>query len=53
MPDESPRGRARADIARLARQTQTILESAGEGIDGHDSQGAATLVNPTAARMPG
>lgn len=53
MPDESPLDQMRAEIARLERHTQTILESAGEGIYGLDSRGAATFVNPAAARMLG
>ncbi|MEM7202209.1 MAG: sigma 54-interacting transcriptional regulator [Planctomycetota bacterium] len=53
MTGESPVDRMRAEIARLERHTQTILESAGEGIYGLCPQGNATFVNPAAARMLG
>jgi PAS domain S-box-containing protein len=53
MPDESPLDRMRAEFARLERHTQTILDSAGEGIYGLDARGVATFVNPAAARMLG
>jgi len=38
---------------QLARRNQLILESAGEGIFGLDTQGRTTFVNPAAARMLG
>jgi PAS domain S-box-containing protein len=38
---------------QLARRNALILESAGEGIFGLDSEGRTTFVNPAAARMHG
>lgn len=38
---------------QLARRNQLILEAAGEGIYGLDTQGKTTFVNPAAARMLG
>lgn len=40
-------------IARLRRQNELILNSAGEGIIGLDQKGKATFVNPAGARMIG
>jgi diguanylate cyclase (GGDEF)-like protein/PAS domain S-box-containing protein len=37
--------------ARLNRQTEVLLSSAGEGIYGLDANGLTTFVNPAAARM--
>ncbi len=38
---------------QLGRRNELILEAAGEGIYGLDTQGRATFVNPAAARMLG
>jgi len=38
---------------QLARRNQLILEAAGQGIYGLDTQGKTTFVNPAAARMLG
>ena len=38
---------------QLARRNQLILEAAGEGIFGLNTQGKATFVNPAAAAMLG
>lgn len=38
---------------RASAQTQQILDSAGEGIFGLDSQGIVTFINPAAAKMLG
>jgi PAS domain S-box-containing protein len=40
-------------LGRLRRQTELILQSAGEGICGLDRQDKTSLVNPAAARMLG
>lgn len=40
-------------LARLIKQNQLILDAAGEGIFGVDLDGAATFVNPAAARAIG
>ncbi len=40
-------------LERLNHQHEMILNSAGEGIFGLDSNGKATFVNPAAARMTG
>ncbi len=40
-------------MARLRRQNQLILDSAGEGILGLDRQGLASFVNPAAIRLLG
>jgi len=40
-------------VERLQRRTELILNSAGEGILGLDSDGKFTFVNPAAARMLG
>ena len=40
-------------IERLQRRTELILDSAGEGIVGLDSNGRLTFANPAAARMLG
>lgn len=41
------------EIGRLKRQNELILNSAGEGIYGLDSEGIITFCNPAAARMLG
>jgi PAS domain S-box-containing protein len=47
------RKQAKASLERLSRQNELILNSAGEGIYGLNSQGKTTFVNPAAARMLG
>src|SRR3954447_12967110 len=44
---------AQAELARLARDRDRILQSAGEGIYHVDARGRLTFVNPAAARMLG
>lgn len=51
--DISERKRAGAELERLHRHNQLLLNSAGEGIYGLDAQGLTTFVNPAAARMLG
>jgi PAS domain S-box-containing protein len=53
--DRADRERRRAEgaLARLSRQLQLILNSAGDGIQGLDLQGRVTFANPAAARMLG
>ena len=50
-------GRKQGDLARaldeLRRRSELILEAAGEGIYGLDTEGVTTFVNPTAARLLG
>jgi diguanylate cyclase (GGDEF)-like protein/PAS domain S-box-containing protein len=41
------------DLRRLSRQTQSILESAGDGIVGLDTSAEITFANPAAAQMLG
>ncbi|PLZ97728.1 histidine kinase [Fischerella thermalis CCMEE 5268] len=47
------RKQAQASLERLSRQSELILNSAGEGIYGLNCQGKITFVNPAAARMLG
>ncbi|MEM1395215.1 MAG: GAF domain-containing protein, partial [Cyanobacteria bacterium P01_H01_bin.150] len=49
----SEREQAKASLERLSRQSELILNSAGEGIYGLNSQGELTFINPAAARMLG
>ena len=51
--DIAERKQAEEALARLNRQTELILSSAGEGILGLDSEGRHTFINPVAARMLG
>ncbi len=44
---------AEAETRQIKRQMELILESAGEGIFGLDTEGAVTFVNKTAAQMLG
>jgi PAS domain S-box-containing protein len=44
---------ANEEIARLSRQEELLLTSAGEGICGLDRDGNVTFVNPAAARLLG
>lgn len=47
------RQRAEADLQKVMRSHDLILESAGEGIFGLDLEGKHTFVNPAAAKMLG
>jgi diguanylate cyclase (GGDEF)-like protein/PAS domain S-box-containing protein len=47
------RKRAEQEVARLSRQNELILNSAGEGICGLDASGRISFANPAAARMLG
>ncbi len=51
--DITERKRTGAELERLSRHNQLLLNSAGEGIYGLDAQGRTTFVNPAAARMLG
>src|SRR5690606_9789360 len=51
--DVTERKRAQEEFARLSRQHRLILDSTAEGIFGVDRSGAATFVNPAAARLLG
>lgn len=45
--------RAEQAVVQLARQNQLILDSAGEGIFGLNSEGLATFINPAGAHSVG
>ncbi|MFH1691662.1 MAG: CHASE domain-containing protein [Candidatus Omnitrophota bacterium] len=47
------RQRVAADLQKLTRSHELILESAGDGIFGLDLEGRHTFVNPAAAKMLG
>lgn len=47
------RKQTQASLERLSRQSELILNSAGEGIYGLNCHGKITFVNPAAARMLG
>jgi two-component system cell cycle sensor histidine kinase/response regulator CckA len=51
--DITDRKRAETEVARLARQNEMILNTAGEGIWGLDTTGKATFINVAGARMLG
>ena len=51
--DVSRRRAAEAEIARLRRNNDLILASAGEGIYGLDAEGRTTFCNPAAVAMMG
>jgi PAS domain S-box-containing protein len=51
--DITERKQAEAELERLSRRHELILDSAGEGIYGLDLQGNTTFVNQAAARMLG
>ncbi|MFN7976066.1 MAG: PAS domain S-box protein, partial [Acidobacteriota bacterium] len=51
--DITERKRVQAALDRARRQSELILESAGDGIYGIDRDGNATFVNPAAAKMLG
>ncbi|MGH9711155.1 MAG: PAS domain S-box protein, partial [Candidatus Acidiferrales bacterium] len=53
MLDITERKEAEAALMKLSRQTNMILNSAGDGIFGLDRQGRPTFVNRAAARMFG
>ncbi|MFZ0211657.1 MAG: PAS domain S-box protein [Candidatus Acidiferrales bacterium] len=53
MLDVTDRREAETALLRLSRQTNMILDSAGDGIFGLDPQGSPTFVNRAAARMLG
>jgi two-component system cell cycle sensor histidine kinase/response regulator CckA len=50
---EQERKRAEAAVLQLSRQMELILNSAGEGIFGVDTEGKVTFVNPAMAQMLG
>ena len=41
------------EVQKLKSRYESILNSAGEGIYGLDSQGRTTFVNPAAAKITG
>lgn len=47
------RGQAKAELERIKRHNELILQAAGEGIYGLDCEGLTTFLNPAAARMLG
>jgi EAL domain-containing protein (putative c-di-GMP-specific phosphodiesterase class I)/PAS domain-containing protein len=47
------RKRGEEEVARLSRQTELILNSAGEGMCGLDASGRISFANPAGARMLG
>jgi PAS domain S-box-containing protein len=51
--DITERKKAEAAMAQLSRQMELILNSAGEGIFGADTEGKVTFVNPAMAQMLG
>lgn len=51
--DITERKQDEEELARLSRQMQLILNSAGEGICGLDRNGIITFANPAAATMTG
>lgn len=53
LRDITDRKRALAQVERLSRQNELLLNSAGDGIYGLDAEGRTTFVNPAAARMLG
>ena len=53
LRDIEERKQSETAVERLYRQNQLILDAAGEGIFGLDSEGAFVFVNPAAARMLG
>jgi PAS domain S-box-containing protein len=53
VQDITERKQAEEALARLLKQTELILNTAGEGIYGLDLEGRTTFVNPAAARMLG
>ena len=53
IKDITERRRAEEELDRVSRRNRLILESAGEGIFGLDSEGKVTFANPIAAVMLG
>ncbi|HBF34892.1 TPA: hypothetical protein DDW35_10065 [Candidatus Sumerlaeota bacterium] len=53
MMDITERKQAEEELQRVQRETELILNAAGEGIYGVDREGKATFVNPEAARLLG
>lgn len=53
IEDITERKRAQDAHEKTRRQLQLILDAAGEGINGVDTQGRITFVNPAAAEMVG
>lgn len=53
MQDITERKRAELELERISKRNRLLLESAGEGIFGLDSEGKVTFVNPVAAEMLG
>lgn len=51
--DMTERRKAEEEVSRLSRRNALLLESAGEGIYGLDTEGRCSFVNPAAARMLG
>ena len=51
--DVTEKIRAEAELRALVRQSNSILESVGDGIYGLDLEGNVTVVNPAAAEMLG
>ena len=49
--DEKERKRAQEEVLRLNLQTQSLLNSAGEGICGLDAAGRVSFMNATAAEL--
>ena len=49
--DEKERKRAQEEVLRLNRQTQSLLNSAGEGICGLDASGKVSFMNAAAAKL--
>ncbi len=47
------RKQIQAKLQQVSRQTQLVLETAGEGIFGLDTQGVLIFINPAAAEMMG
>ncbi|MCK9530569.1 MAG: PAS domain S-box protein [Gammaproteobacteria bacterium] len=51
--DISARRKAEEEVTRLSRRNALLLESAGEGIYGFDTDGRCSFVNPAGAKMLG
>jgi len=53
LQDITERKRAEEELERVNRRNRLLLESAGEGIFGLDSEGKVTFINPVAAAWLG
>ncbi|MFA5861963.1 MAG: PAS domain-containing protein [Candidatus Thermoplasmatota archaeon] len=53
MASDAAQSRAEDEIENIKRRYELILQSAGDGIFGIDSDGRITFVNPAAAKMLG